>query len=97
MIASLLLSLREGVEAALIIGIVLAVLGKTKQKELRASVWQGAVTAIVISIFAGVYRSWGANIRRHGNDHCRNISNMDDRLAETTIRLNGKKAGSRSQ
>jgi high-affinity iron transporter len=67
MIASLLLSLREGVEAALIIGIVLAVLGKTKQKELRASVWQGAVTAIVISIFAGLVFTWiGAEFTGRG-------------------------------
>jgi high-affinity iron transporter len=58
MIASFLLSLREGIEAALIIGIVLAVLGKMSHKELRASVWQGAIAAIALSIMAGLGFNW---------------------------------------
>jgi high-affinity iron transporter len=67
MIASLLLSLREGVEAALIIGIVLAVLGKMGHKELRASVWQGAVAAIALSILAGLVFTWiGAEFTGRG-------------------------------
>ena len=57
MIASFVLSLREGVEAALMIGIVLAVLGKLGRSDLRASVWQGAAAAIALSILAG----WGFN------------------------------------
>jgi high-affinity iron transporter len=67
MIASLLLSFREGVEAALIIGIVLAVLGKMGHKELRASVWQGAVTAIALSMLAGlVFTGIGAEFTGRG-------------------------------
>ncbi len=58
MIASFLLSLREGVEAALIIGIVLAVLRKMDRNELRASVWQGAAAAIALSILAGLGFNW---------------------------------------
>ena len=58
MIASFLLSLREGVEAALIIGIVLAVLGKMGRNELRIPVWQGAIAAIALSILAGLGFNW---------------------------------------
>lgn len=67
MIASFLLSLREGVEAALIIGIVLAVLGKMGHRELRAPVWQGAIAAIVLSILAGLTFTWiGAEFEGRG-------------------------------
>jgi len=67
MIASFLLSLREGVEAALIIGIVLAVLGKMGRNELRASVWQGAMAAILLSILAGLAFTWiGAEFEGRG-------------------------------
>ena len=58
MIASFLLSLREGVEAALIIGIVLAVLSKMGRNELRIPVWQGAIAAIALSILAGLGFNW---------------------------------------
>ena len=45
MLASLLLSLREGLEAALIIGIVLGVLRRTNQSECIPMVWRGAASA----------------------------------------------------
>ena len=58
MLASFLLSLREGLEAALIIGIVLAALGKTGHLKLSGSVWQGAFVAVIASILAGLALSW---------------------------------------
>ncbi|MGA9398088.1 MAG: FTR1 family protein [Anaerolineaceae bacterium] len=58
MIASLFLSFREGLEAALIIGIVLAALGKMNRKNLRYSIWQGTVAAVVLSIFIGLGLAW---------------------------------------
>jgi high-affinity iron transporter len=52
MAASFLLSLREGLEAALIIGIVLSALHKMNRPQLRPAVWRGAGSAIVLSILA---------------------------------------------
>jgi high-affinity iron transporter len=54
MLPSLLLSLREGLEAALIIGIVLGVLHKIQRPDLKPLVWGGAVSAIILSIAAAV-------------------------------------------
>lgn len=50
MLASLLLSLREGLEAALIIGIVLGVLLKLKRVDLNKQVWAGAGFAVLASL-----------------------------------------------
>jgi len=50
MLASLLLSLREGLEAALVIGIVLGVLVKLKRLDLKRPVWVGAGVAVVASL-----------------------------------------------
>lgn len=49
MLASFLLSLREGLEAALIIGIVLGVLLKIKRTDLNKNVWLGAGAAAALS------------------------------------------------
>ncbi|MBT7990432.1 MAG: hypothetical protein HN769_11230 [Anaerolineae bacterium] len=54
MLASFLLSLREGLEAALIIGIVLGVLLKLKRTELNKTVWFGAGVAAIISVVAAI-------------------------------------------
>lgn len=50
-------SLREGLEAALIIGILLGALAKVGRRELAASVWSGVVIAVLVSlaIAAGIY------------------------------------------
>ena len=52
MLASFLLSLREGLEAALIIGIVLGVLLKLKRTDLNKKVWQGAAVGAALSVAA---------------------------------------------
>lgn len=54
MLASFLLSLREGLEAALIIGVLLGALKKTNQIKFRSSIWYGAGTAVVLSIVTGI-------------------------------------------
>ena len=54
MLASLLLSLREGLEAALIIGIVLGVLVKLKRTDLSKTVWAGAGIAALASLLAAI-------------------------------------------
>ena len=54
MLASFLLSLREGIEAALIIGIVLGALRQMKRPEYIPTVWLGTVSAGVISLLAAI-------------------------------------------
>jgi len=54
MLPTFLLSLREGLEAALIIGIVLGAVSKIHRKDLIPSVWLGALSAIIISILTAV-------------------------------------------
>lgn len=49
MLTSLLIALREGVEAALVVGIVLLYLARTGRKHLTRSVWIGVVLALVVS------------------------------------------------
>lgn len=58
MLASFLLALREGLEAALIVGIVLAALRKVNRAHLRSAVWQGVLAAIGFSILAGLGLNW---------------------------------------
>ncbi len=54
MLASFLLALREGLEAALIIGIVLGALRKMGRTELTPTVWRGAMSAAAMSVVIGV-------------------------------------------
>jgi high-affinity iron transporter len=53
MFPAFLLSLREGLEAALIVGIVLGVLKRINRPDLRSSVWIGTASAIMVSLVAG--------------------------------------------
>jgi|Deesub1362A_J573_1020465.scaffolds.fasta_scaffold07609_2 high-affinity iron transporter len=57
MIASFLIALREGLEAALIVGIALGVLVKLRRGDLRRWVWSGVAAAVLISL--GV--AWALN------------------------------------
>ncbi len=50
MLAGFLLSLREGLEAALIIGIVLGALRKLHRNELNPVIWGGTVSAAIMSV-----------------------------------------------
>ena len=54
MLPSFLLSLREGIEAALIIGIIIGVLTKINQQEMKPIVWRGVILAIVLSFAFGL-------------------------------------------
>jgi high-affinity iron transporter len=53
MLASFLLSLREGIEAALIIGIVLGALRKLNRSEMAPAVWSGTLSAVLVSLLTG--------------------------------------------
>jgi high-affinity iron transporter len=53
-LASFLITLREGLEAALIVGIVLSVLRKLGQSNRSRPVWVGVGTAVLASIVVGL-------------------------------------------
>lgn len=54
MFPAFVLTLREGLEAALIIGIVLGVLSKIKRSELKPVVWMGAGAAFLASLLLAI-------------------------------------------
>ena len=54
MLPTYLLSLREGLEAALIIGILLGALSKIRRTDLSLTVWLGTLSAIGVSILTAV-------------------------------------------
>jgi high-affinity iron transporter len=54
MLATYLLSLREGLEAALIIGIVLGAVNKIRRKDLSPAIWLGTLSAIGVSILTAI-------------------------------------------
>jgi len=54
MFASFLLSLREGLEAALLIGILIGALYKMNRPDLKLPVWAGVISAMVASLGAGI-------------------------------------------
>lgn len=54
MVSSYLLSLREGLEAALIIGIVLGALRKIRREDLAPALWLGTLAAAGVSVLTAV-------------------------------------------
>ena len=54
MLPGFLLSLREGIEAALIVGIVLSALRQMRRTDLSISVWVGVISAVAISVLVAV-------------------------------------------
>jgi high-affinity iron transporter len=54
MFAAFLLRLREGLVAALVIGIVLGALRKINRPDLKPAVWAGVISAVIVSLLAGV-------------------------------------------
>ncbi len=58
MLPSFVLALREGIEAALIIGIILGVLRKIELQSLNRTVWAGVVSAAGVSFLAALGLNW---------------------------------------
>lgn len=54
MLPSYLLSLREGIEAALIVGILLGAVRQIKRPELAPAVWMGTLSAALLSVLSAV-------------------------------------------
>lgn len=63
MLPTYLLSLREGLEAALIIGIVLGAVSKIHRKDLSPAVWLGTLSAVIVSILTAlILTSFGMSL-----------------------------------
>jgi len=54
LLSGYLLSLREGIEAALIIGIVLGAVRKINRADLIPAIWFGALSAFIVSVLAAI-------------------------------------------
>ena len=69
MLASALITFREGLEAALIIGIVLGYLKKTGQMGQQRSVWWGVIGAVAVSLAAALgLQAVGARLEGQGEE-----------------------------
>ncbi len=53
MLPSFLIMLREGIEAALIVGIIAGYLARTNRSEWLPAIWVGALLAVALSLFVG--------------------------------------------
>ncbi len=68
MFPSYLLALREGIEAALIIGVVLSALRKTGQAALVSAVWWGVGSAALVGAGAAfLLTRWGLTLEGHAS------------------------------
>lgn len=62
MIESLIITLREGIEAALIVGIVLIYLRGIQRRDLSAPVYAGLVVSVLASLFGAIFiQRWVTN------------------------------------
>jgi high-affinity iron transporter len=67
--AAFLLALREGVEAALIVGVTLSVLNRMQRTELRPAAWIGVGAATGVSILTALALVWvGAGLQGQAED-----------------------------
>lgn len=58
-LANFLIALREGVEAALLVGILVAYVVKVGRRDVLPKMWVGVIIAAALPLAAGAYMTWG--------------------------------------
>jgi len=68
-LSTFIIALREGLEASLIVGILVAYLSKTGRLHLRRALWSGVVLAIAVSLALGAILSFTSReLPAHGEE-----------------------------
>ncbi len=64
MLPGFVIGLREGIEAALILGVTFGILAKIGRRDLHTTIWSGVIVALVLSIFIAMGLQWiGASLQ----------------------------------
>jgi high-affinity iron transporter len=91
MVAALLITLREGLEAALIIGNALGFLQRVGMQSRQREVWWGVLFAVIVSVIAGFgLHSLGVAFEGRGEEIFKGIAMIVAEGVLTWMQVSGK-------